>query len=366
MQKAHHECCQNRYRKICLVLDDDTENESCTDTEFGFEGEKESRFIKWETPKKVARKIYLYFRDDRHANIADLKIVYSSIDTEDVSETEPFRIQDCTSPNAPCHKAIESDYLVAENPWRRLFYKFYKHPIPYPYAKAQCQSDGTNLAIPRSAAENDFLSSIVTSCCPVGGAHHMWLGIDDIEEDGNHKTVDGSDLTFTNWEAGILAKSNNELIRGIPRAYSNRDGHENAMMVFHDRGQPTRDGFWVVIKNWAMKFICTETENFMTEKRVKKPTEDYSVAENPWGRSYYKIYLDPMTFPEAQAQCKSDGANLAIPRSKIENNFIASLIPDKRIWIGINDIESEGNFVTVDGSGWVFYLHFYALCSQKL
>ena len=129
-------------------------------------------------------------------------------------------------------------------------------------------------------------------------------------------------------------------------------------MVFHDQGQPTRDGFWVVIKNWAMKFICTETEYFMTEKRVKKPAEDYSVAENPWGRSYYKIYLDPMNYLEAQAQCKSDGANLATPRSKVENDFIAGLIPDKRIWIGIHDIYNEGDFVTVDGSGWFLNLCF--------
>ena len=50
--------------------------------------------------------------------------------------------------------------------------------------------------------------------------------------------------------------------------------------------------------------------------------------------------------------------NLAIPKSKVENDFIAGLIPDKTIWIGINDINKEGHFVTVDGSGWVLKLCF--------
>ena len=58
-----------------------------------------------------------------------------------------------------------------------------------------------------------------------------------------------------------------------------------------------------------------------------------------------------VTYSVAEAQCESDGSFLAIPRSKAENDFIASLIPNEGIWIGINDIEQEGRYVTVDGSG---------------
>ena len=353
MQKADDDCCQKRYEKICLVLDDDIEKQECTDTEFGFDGKKDSRFIKWETPKKVARKIYLYFRDNHHANIADLKIVYSPIDTKNqrkINETEPFRKQDCATPSAACQKANEKGYMVAENPWRRIYYKLYEEPRLYKDAKAQCQSDGTYLPVPKSAVENDFISYIVTHCCS-GKSHHTWLGIDDIEEDGNHKTVDGSDLTFTNWWENV-PWWDGILIQGIPRKYTEPNGRENWMYMYNDQdSEANRAGFWSVKHNWELKFICLETEDFMSEKSVKKPAE-YSVAENPWGRSYYKIYLEPTTYRKAQAQCKSDGANLAIPRSKVENDFIAGLIPNKTIWIGINDIENEGNFVTDDGSGW--------------
>ena len=57
-----------------------------------------------------------------------------------------------------------------------------------------------------------------------------------------------------------------------------------------------------------------------------------------------------MSYAAADSQCKSDGSFLAIPRSEAENDFIASLIPNEHIWIGINDIEQEGRYVTVDGS----------------
>ena len=57
-----------------------------------------------------------------------------------------------------------------------------------------------------------------------------------------------------------------------------------------------------------------------------------------------------MTYNAAKTQCESDGAFLAIPRSEAENDYIADLIPNVNIWIGINDIDQEGVFVAVDGS----------------
>ena len=76
---------------------------------------------------------------------------------------------------------------------------------------------------------------------------------------------------------------------------------------------------------------------------------DYTYAENSWGKSFYKIYPET-SYGVTDSQCKSDGSFLAIPRSEAENDFIANLIPNEDIWIGINDIEQEGTFVAVDGS----------------
>ena len=75
---------------------------------------------------------------------------------------------------------------------------------------------------------------------------------------------------------------------------------------------------------------------------------DYTYAENSWGKSFHKIY-PAKKYSAAKDQCKSDRSFLAIPRSEAENDFIASLIPNENIWIGINDIDNEGSFVADDG-----------------
>ena len=79
-------------------------------------------------------------------------------------------------------------------------------------------------------------------------------------------------------------------------------------------------------------------------------SDDYFFVTESWGSRFYKVYTEEMTYNAAKTQCESDGAFLAIPRSEAENYYIADLIPNNRIWIGINDIDQEGVFVAVDGS----------------
>ena len=80
--------------------------------------------------------------------------------------------------------------------------------------------------------------------------------------------------------------------------------------------------------------------------------DGYTFAINTWGNLFYKVY-EEMNYLDAKAQCESDGTYLATPRSDDQNGFIASLIPNLKryqsIWIGLNDIDEEGTFVSVDG-----------------
>ena len=79
--------------------------------------------------------------------------------------------------------------------------------------------------------------------------------------------------------------------------------------------------------------------------------DDYFFVTQSWGSRFYKVYSDRyIEYNAAKTKCESDGAFLAIPRSEAENNFIADLIPNENILIGINDIDQEGVFVAVDGS----------------
>ena len=82
--------------------------------------------------------------------------------------------------------------------------------------------------------------------------------------------------------------------------------------------------------------------------------DDYFFVTQSWGSRFYKVYNERMTYNAAKTKCESDGAFLAIPRAEAENDYIADLIPNENIWIGINDIDQEGVFVAVDGSDITF------------
>ena len=78
--RKRFDCCGDRYQDVCLVLDGVARRELCTDTMWGFEGDRYSNFITWKNRVEGVRKVELYFRatDSRgHAQIADLKITYT-------------------------------------------------------------------------------------------------------------------------------------------------------------------------------------------------------------------------------------------------------------------------------------------------
>ena len=54
-------------------------------------------------------------------------------------------------------------------------------------------------------------------------------------------------------------------------------------------------------------------------------------------------------FWDAREHCRNEGAYLAYPTSDAESDFIAGLLPGWCFWIGVNDIDEEGKWVTDDG-----------------
>ena len=95
---------------------------------------------------------------------------------------------------------LPTDYTFASNSWGNSFYKIYNEGLDYGDAKAQCESDGSFLAIPRSEAEEDFLFGFFPDDLS------MWIGINDIEKEGLFVGVDGREISrydsWTNWGPG--------------------------------------------------------------------------------------------------------------------------------------------------------------------
>ena len=73
--RKRHDTGFKRYFNVCLVLNEDVDNQMCTNTPDGFNNDT-SRFITWYKPTSNVRSVELVFRDRQHAQIADLKIFY--------------------------------------------------------------------------------------------------------------------------------------------------------------------------------------------------------------------------------------------------------------------------------------------------
>ena len=75
----------DRYFNVCLVLNEDTENQLCTNTPSGFNNDPDP-FITWYKPTENVTTVELVFKDQNnvsgcdsgHAQIADLKIFYQT------------------------------------------------------------------------------------------------------------------------------------------------------------------------------------------------------------------------------------------------------------------------------------------------
>ena len=67
-------------------------------------------------------------------------------------------------------------------------------------ARDMCTAAGGHLVCIGSAAENDFITALLPPY--VGENTHVWIGFNDIDEEGNWVWVNGEPVVYTNWNAG--------------------------------------------------------------------------------------------------------------------------------------------------------------------
>ena len=64
----------------------------------------------------------------------------------------------------------------------------------------------------------------------------------------------------------------------------------------------------------------------------------------------YLFVRSPMTWPQAKAACESFGYGLVTINNSAEETWLASFEGSSYWWLGLNDIQSEGNWVWSHGS----------------
>ena len=73
--RKRKDCCFDRYFNVCLILNENTKRQLCTNTPYGFNNDSDP-YITWFKPTNNVKTVELVFRDNKHAQIADLKVFY--------------------------------------------------------------------------------------------------------------------------------------------------------------------------------------------------------------------------------------------------------------------------------------------------
>ncbi|XP_026143991.1 galactose-specific lectin nattectin-like [Carassius auratus] len=75
-----------------------------------------------------------------------------------------------------------------------------------------------------------------------------------------------------------------------------------------------------------------------------------------FGVRCYKFFSQPVNWVTAERECQSLDANLASVHSKIEHDFLLSLLPSSstRCWFGTHDGEQVGGWLWTDGTPFDF------------
>lgn len=115
------------------------------------------------------------------------------------------------------------------------------------------------------------------------------------------------------------------------------------------------DSIFPEIENYLIEDNTEEKQNISAAGNGTEIQDEYidlAVGESfSFGTSLYQLcYKDHITWDEAQAYCMGEGGNLATITSQEEQNAVFSYINgfslNKDIWIGMTDIDEEGNWST--------------------
>ena len=109
---------------------------------------------------------------------------------------------------------------------------------------------------------------------------------------------------------------------------------------------------------------CSTRDGLNFDAIVSDPVPPCGGNWTQFGVHCYKYFGERLSWYDAQARCEQEGGHLTSIHSAEENLFVTSLQPkdsarDSGIWIGGNDIDTEGIWEWTDGSTWNFQIWRY-------
>lgn len=268
------------------------------------------------------------------------------------------------------------------------------NPATWPQAQAACLANGGYLASVNNQEENNFLANILTN-------QTAWIGLNDEANEGNFVWTNGDPVTYTNWyeDQPNDYNGNQDFVEMLPDGLWN-DQYNYKLLEYimeipcspvTQVSGPNSGSFFTVGTHtitYGLDSSCGNTTCSFTV--TVEPSLSIECPENitqvcPEGQSgvhvswpqptanscctnctaggyipgfiymgslnghYYYCSVNPTTWQNANTSCSLYGGYLASIGSAEENTFLANILTLQSAWIGLNDVNDEGNFTWTSG-----------------
>lgn len=197
--------------------------------------------------------------------------------------------------------------------------------LTWPDAELQAQFWGAHLATVNDAAEDAWLVGTNRF------ANH-WIGFNDEAQEG-HWVWAAGDGGY--WDGNVSGGTGTSYVHWRPNEPNNAGTGE-------DYAQIRTDGW----NDYGTQYL-----NGVAEGGTDAVFASAQIVDGPTPGVRY-VLLGLMTWTDAEAAAQALGGHLVTVRDQAENDFLQALARDVlggEIWLGYNDVDSEGNWVWSSG-----------------
>ncbi|XP_041804547.1 macrophage mannose receptor 1-like [Chelmon rostratus] len=197
--------------------------------------------------------------------------------------------------------------------------------LTWAQAEASCKQQGTSLLSVIDPHEQAFISALLGS-----GKHKLWIGL-VLDPEHGWQWSDGKPFRYLRWTTG----------NPLPNP-----GHNCAFL--DSAGQ----------QSWQSS-SCAKKLGYICYKDGAPPTHpqiEQGFCSNPWipynGHCFH-LHRSTQTWSDAQRECRKEEGDLVSIRNVEDQSFVISQLgyaSTDELWIGLNDIRTEGLFDWSDHS----------------
>uniref|UniRef100_A0A8C8RNB2 Macrophage mannose receptor 1 n=1 Tax=Pelusios castaneus TaxID=367368 RepID=A0A8C8RNB2_9SAUR len=223
-------------------------------------------------------------------------------------------------------------------------YMIHREPKIWKEALTSCRKEDGDLASIHSIEEHSFL----VSQFGFKPTDELWIGLNDFKVQMFFEWSDGTPVTYTKW------------LRGEPNRSNNRQ--EDCVTV---KGQ---DGYWADhLCEKKVGYLCKRKPLSQENEEIESVDAGCQKGWKRYGTYCYSVGQIPVIFSEANKICERNQSYLASIENRYEQAYLISLLglrSEKYFWIGLSDVEEQGNFKWTNGEA-VLFTHWNSAMPER-